>query len=225
MYTHILFDLDGTISDPGPGITKSVQYALRAEGIEVKDPKVLEKFIGPPLVDSFMEFYGFDEQRALRAVEKYRERFSKVGMYENTLYPGMRELLTGLKRDGFHLAVASSKPEYFVTKILGYFGILECFEATVGSELDGRRSRKEEVVEEALRRLFLEKEIAYDAAVMVGDRKFDILGAREMGLPAIGVAYGYAPEGELKACAPWAIASDVEELGRILRTPLGGVIL
>ncbi len=214
---YILFDLDGTISDPREGITGSVQYALAAMGIVEKDRAVLEPFIGPPLLDSFMEFYGMDRERAKEAVEKYRERFSVAGLYENELYPGMAAMLEGLCRDGFHLAVASSKPEVYVERILKYFQIDGYFEAVVGSELSGERVNKDEVVEEALRRLFGEREIDRDAVVMVGDRKFDVAGARAMGLRCIGVTYGYAQPGEMEACGPDWIAAGVEELERILR--------
>lgn len=150
-YTHILFDLDGTLSDPKEGITGSVQYALKALGIDEPDADKLEPFIGPPLKDSFQEFYGLNEEQADFAVKKYRERFKDQGIFENTLYPGMKELLKRLNEAGCVLAVASSKPEVFVNRILNFFGIGDCFKVVVGSELDGTRSRKEEMlVSEAL---------------------------------------------------------------------------
>lgn len=217
MYTHILFDLDGTISDPKEGITKSVQYALGFFGIVEENSDKLEPFIGPPLKDSFMEFYGMDEKKALEAMEKYRERFAVYGLYENYLYPGMKEMLEGLCRDGFHLAVASSKPEPFVEKILEYFQIRQYFEVVTGSGLDGSLGTKEAVVQEALRRLFGEGRKPLDTTVMVGDRKFDVTGARAMSLRSVGVTYGYAQPGEMEACCPDALAHSVEELNRILR--------
>lgn len=214
---YVLFDLDGTISDPREGITGCLQYALAAMGIVEEDRAALEPFIGPPLLDSFMEGYGMDRAQADRAVEKYRERFSVTGLYENELYPGMADMLAGLCRDGFHLAVASSKPEVYVKKILKHFQIEEYFEAAVGSELNGERVNKDEVVEEALKRLFAGRRIDRDAVVMVGDRKYDVAGARAMGLKCIGVTYGYAQPGEMEACRPDWTAASVEELERVLR--------
>ena len=147
---------------------------------------------------------------------KYRERFSEKGLYENEIYPGMKQMLENLKTAGCHLAVASSKPEHFVKKILVYFDIDGYFEVIVGSELDGTRCQKEEVVAEALRRFFPDGNIPCDDIVMVGDRKFDIIGGREMGLHQIGVAYGYAPEGELEAAEAEYIVNDLDELERVL---------
>ena len=188
MFPYVLFDLDGTLTDPKPGITQCVQYALRCMGIEEPDLDKLEPFIGPPLTDSFREFYGMDQEQAAEAVAKYRERFSEKGLYENEIYPGMKQMLENLKTAGCHLAVASSKPEHFVKLILEYFDIDGYFEVIVGSELDGTRCQKEEVVAEALRRFFPDGNIPCDDIVMVGDRKFDIIGGREKGLHQIGVA-------------------------------------
>ena len=216
MFPYVLFDLDGTLTDPKPGITQCVQYALRCMGIEEPDLDKLEPFIGPPLTDSFREFYGMDQEQAAEAVAKYRERFSEKGLYENEIYPGMKQMLENLKTAGCHLAVASSKPEHFVNKILVYFDIDGYFEVIVGSELDGTRCQKEEVVAEALRRFFPDGNIPCDDIVMVGDRKFDIIGGREMGLHQIGVAYGYAPEGELEAAEAEYIVNDLDELERVL---------
>ena len=216
MFPYVLFDLDGTLTDPKPGITQCVQYALRCMGIEEPDLDKLEPFIGPPLTDSFREFYGMDQEQAAEAVAKYRERFSEKGLYENEIYPGMKQMLENLKTAGCHLAVASSKPEHFVKKILVSFDIDGYFEVIVGSELDGTRCQKEEVVAEALRRFFPDGNIPCDDIVMVGDRKFDIIGGREMGLHQIGVAYGYAPEGELEAAEAEYIVNDLDELERVL---------
>ena len=216
MFPYVLFDLDGTLTDPKPGITQCVQYALRCMGIEEPDLDKLEPFIGPPLTDSFREFYGMDQEQAAEAVAKYRERFSGKGLYENEIYPGMKQMLENLKTAGCHLAVASSKPEHFVKLILEYFDIDGYFEVIVGSELDGTRCQKEEVVAEALRRFFPDGNIPCDDIVMVGDRKFDIIGGREKGLHQIGVAYGYAPEGELEAAEAEYIVNDLDELERVL---------
>lgn len=222
MYQYILFDLDGTLTDPKLGITGCVQYALRKLGVEAPGADALEPFIGPPLLDSFREFCGFDEEKGLQAIAYYRERYAVEGLFENEAYPGIVQMLTRLQQAGRHLAVASSKPEVFVKKILEHFGMLSCFEVVVGSELDGSRVRKEEVLEEALRQLLgesmPEKGIPTNAMdiVMVGDRKFDIQGAKTYGIASVGVAYGYASEGELEEAGADRIVETVQELEEIL---------
>ncbi len=162
-YKYILFDLDGTLTDPKEGITTSVQYALRALGIEEPDRDKLTPFIGPPLKDSFMKFYGLNEAQTEEAVAKYREWFAPKGIFQNEIYTGVPEMLKALKENGMVLAVASSKPQVFVEKILKHFAIEEYFTVVVGSELDGTRGRKEEVVEEALRQLKGLKPLQTDA--------------------------------------------------------------
>lgn len=237
MYQYILFDLDGTLTDPKIGITSCVQYALHKLGIEEPDLDKLEPFIGPPLTDSFREFYGFDDETVRQAVIYYRERFSTVGLFENEMYPGMAQMLAHLKQAGRRLAVASSKPAVFVRQILEHFGICSYFDVVVGSELDGMRVKKEEVVEEALRQLLCDEgRINTDAAggltvqeavkavhmdarrdiVMVGDRKYDIEGAKAYHIASIGVAYGYAACGELEEAGADVIVETVAELERVL---------
>ncbi len=214
MYQYILFDLDGTLTDPKIGITSCVQYALHKLGIEEPDLDELEPFIGPPLTDSFREFYGFDDETVQQAVIYYRERFSTVGLFENDIYPGIAQMLERLKQAGRRLAVASSKPTVFVKQILEHFEILSYFDVVVGSELDGTRVKKEEVVEEALRQLLCDGN-GHDI-VMVGDRKFDIEGAKAYGIDSIGVAYGYAACGELEEAGADVIVETVEELEKAL---------
>ncbi len=218
MFQYCLFDLDGTLTDPKEGITKSVQHALKYFGIEEPDLDRLEPFIGPPLKDSFMEFYGLSEEQALKAVEVYRERFAPVGVLENEIIPGTGQMLAHAREKGIHLAVASSKPLVFVRQILRHFQIEEYFEVVVGSELDGTRGSKEEVVEEALRQLgILEMDPADKKSLcaMIGDRKFDIQGAIAHGLTGIGVSFGYAGEGELSAAGADMVADTMEQLERI----------
>lgn len=219
MFQYILFDLDGTLTDPKIGITSSVQYALRALGIEEPSLDKLEPFIGPPLADSFREFYSLDEEQTTSAVEKYRERFKDQGIYESEIYPGIAEMLAALKAGGKTLAIASSKPTPFVERILDYFEIRTYFDHIAGSNLDGTHSRKEEVVEEALRRM-LPAKMAPDekrtTVVMVGDRRFDIEGAKEHGITSIGVSFGYAPEGELEQAGADHIVDTVEALEKLL---------
>ena len=198
MFSCILFDLDGTISDPKQGICGCVQYALRSFGIEEPELDRLEPFIGPPLAESFMKYYNFTAEQAQEAVEKYRERFSVTGKYENVLYPGMGALLHDLKASGATLAIASSKPTVYVEDILVHFGIREYFDIVVGSELDGRRVHKEEVVAEVLSQLAARGESDPDKMVMIGDRSFDVEGAKAIGAHCIAVSYGYAQPGELE---------------------------
>ena len=229
MKKYVLFDLDGTLTDPMVGITTCVQYALAAAGIEEPDLQKLTTFIGPPLKQSFMEFYGFSDEKAEQAVEKYRERFKDVGIFENEVYEGIPKLLSSLKKEGMLLSVASSKPEVFVKRILTHFSIDSYFDAVVGSELDGRRTDKKAVVAEALRRLYekdaetaeIEGTALLDAAkrkctYLVGDRKFDIIGAKAEDVISVGVTYGYGSEEELLAEKPDFLAHSVDELKEIL---------
>lgn len=219
MFSYILFDLDGTLSDPKQGICGSVQYALKSFGIDEPDMDRLEPFIGPPLRDSFMKYYHFTQEQAEEAVAKYRERFSVTGKYENTLYPGITVLLHDLVQSGAKLAVASSKPTVYVEDILVHFGIRQYFDIVVGSELDGTRDRKEEVVLEVLRQLAQRYGTKPWEVVMIGDRSFDIEGAKAAGTHNIAVTYGYAQPGELEQAGAEIIVRDVQGLRQVL---LGG---
>lgn len=227
MNDYILFDLDGTLTDPKEGITACVQYALSAFGIEEPDADKLTPFIGPPLKESFMEFYEFDEEKAEAAVEKYRERFRDKGIFENRIYDGVPEMIRKLKGNHKKLAVASSKPTVFVKQILEHFEIGKYFDVIVGSELDGTRTDKAEVVAEALRRLYDghdgDIEEKKRNTVMVGDRKFDVAGAKAEGLVSVAVSYGYGPLDELKIAKPDYIVRSVEELEKLLLRGSGGV--
>lgn len=215
---YLLFDLDGTLTDPKIGITTCVQYALKSFGIEEPDLDKLTPFIGPPLNVSFREFYGMDEEKALQAVKKYRERFATEGLYENEVYEGIPSMLKILKNRGAHMAIASSKPTVFVEKILEHFHIKQYFEVIVGSELDGTRSNKDEVVDEAIKQLFSGKEVEKEKIFMIGDRKFDVEGAKALGIESVGVAYGYGGIEELKAAKADYVVRTVEELqGLLLR--------
>lgn len=226
MLEYLLFDLDGTLTDSSEGITKSVQYGLGSIGIEVEDLKDLLVFIGPPLDYSFREFYKLEEEQIKQATAKYRERYKKIGMYENALYPGMASLLKDLHRRGKHLAVASSKPEVFVRQILKHFNIEQYFEVIVGSGLDGSLGTKEAVVRETLSRLFPQEEgqpftlteEQKESTAMIGDRHFDIEGGKANGIVTVGVEYGFAKAGELKEAKADYVIKTVEELhGFLLR--------
>lgn len=216
MFQYVLFDLDGTLTDSKEGITKSVQFALMRQGIHEPDLDKLEPFIGPPLADSFMDFYGMTQDEAAIAVADYRERYAPIGIFENKVYPGIPEMLEHLKAAGMKLAVASSKPEHYVKRILERFGLEPYFDVVTGSNPDGSRSEKEEVVEEALRRLAGPSAPNRENCAMVGDRKFDIYGAQEFGLTSVGVAYGYAGKGELKEAGADHIVKSVKQLEKLL---------
>lgn len=214
MISKLLFDLDGTLTDPKEGICRSVQYALHAFGIEEPDIDKLEPFIGPPLMDSFMEFYGMTKERAAEAVVKYRERFSVTGWSENIVYEGVPHMLKSLRDAGYVLAVASSKPTVFVERILTHFGLRDAFSVVVGSELDGRRTGKDEVIGEALRQLFAEQ--GDEDLLMIGDRKFDVEGAHALGIRCVGVTYGYAQPGELTEAQADFLAASPNKLLELL---------
>lgn len=213
MYETILFDLDGTISDPKIGITKSVQYALKYFDIHISDPEELTFFIGPPLKDNLMETYGFSEKETTRAIEYFREYFRERGKFENVLYPGMEETLKELKKRGRILAVATSKPTVFAEEILDYFKVSQYFSVIAGSNLDNTRTDKTEVVEYVLKKL---PESDRQNTIMIGDRKHDIIGAKNNQIKSIGVLYGYGGKDELNKIKPDYIAASVEELRDIL---------
>lgn len=215
MYTTILFDLDGTLTDPKPGITKCVQYALGKMGITEPDCDKLTHFIGPPLAKAFAEFYRMDQLQANQAVGYYRERFSTVGLYENSVYPGIREILAQLKAEGSNLLVATSKPTVFSVKILEHFGLNSFFSEVVGSNLDGTRVEKSEVIAFALSGL---GQVEKNSVIMVGDRMHDILGAKDNGIDAIAVGYGYGSREELNQAGARRIAQTVEELTALLHS-------
>lgn len=210
---YILMDLDGTITNPKLGITKSVQYALKAFGITVDNLDSLCKFIGPPLRNSFMEYYAFSEAEAEKAIAKYREYFSVTGLYENEAYEGMEALLSNLKKGGKTLIVATSKPEVFARRILEHFGLDIYFQDICGATLDNSRSTKEEVIRYALDK---NKITDYSDVVMVGDRLHDIEGAKAVGIGSVGVLFGYGGKEELEEAGADRIAGSVEELYKII---------
>ena len=214
MIKVLLFDLDGTLTESGEGIIRSVQYALDKFGIVENDMEKLRRFVGPPLVDSFMKHYGFTHEDALKAVDIYRERFGKVGIFENALYPGADQMLAKLKEAGYMLAVASSKPEHYVQQILEYFKIAEFFDEVVGATMDEKRTSKTEVLEEVLRRLELHEQ--KEEILMVGDTELDIRGAKDHGIECVAVTYGYGDLEKMKAEKPLKIVDSVEELEKYL---------
>lgn len=208
-YKYILFDLDGTLTDPKEGITKSVQYALKKFDIIVEDLDTLEKFIGPPLTTSLMEFYGFSEEKAVKGVQDYREYFKERGIFENKVYENIEDLLSKLKALGLVLIVATSKPTVFSEQIIEHFNLDKYFNEVVGSNLDGTRSKKGEVIKYIIDKYKISN---LSEAVMIGDRKYDIIGAQENNIASIGVTYGYGSEEELKAAGATYIVNDIDEL-------------
>lgn len=210
---YIIFDLDGTLTDPMVGITKSVQYALRSYGIEVEDLETLCPFIGPPLKDSFMEYYGFPPEQATEAISRYREYFTVTGLYENVEYSGIQELLSELKAHGKHLLVATSKPELFARQILEYFQMSEYFDFIGGASMDEVRVRKGDVIKYVLKENRITE---LSQVIMIGDREHDILGAKEAGLESVGVLYGYGNREELELAGADYVVATIEELGQLL---------
>lgn len=210
-----IFDLDGTLTDPMVGITTCVQYALAAYGINEPDIRNLTKFIGPPLVTSFMEFYGVDQETAQGMLVKYRERFSTIGMYENEIYPGIKEMLEKLYNQGYTIAMATSKPILFAEKILEYFDIKKFFHVLAGASMDETRNTKDAVLKYALTKLQAMDRVPA-RIVMIGDRKFDVLAGKELGTETVGVLYGYGSEEEIVAAKPTHIVKTVENLSELL---------
>ncbi|BEG99934.1 HAD family hydrolase [Bacteroides sedimenti] len=212
-YQYILFDLDGTISDPATGITRSIQYALSFFEITVPNPEELTKFIGPPLIESFKEFYHFNDDQALLALKKYREYFVAKGMFENYLYKGIEELLQTLKEKGKTILLATSKPEPFAKQILEHFNLTHYFSFIGGATLDGSRSTKTDVIRYVLKSNQITEP---GKTVMVGDREHDIEGAKNNGITSIGVLYGYGSKTELQKAGADFLASDIKELMMLL---------
>lgn len=208
-YENILFDLDGTLSDSAKGIMKGAYIALEHFGVEVKDYSELYRFIGPPLVESFSEYYGFPEEKAKEAVRIYREYYGKTGLFENELYPGIEELLKNLRAAGKHLFVATSKPEEYSVTILKHFGIADYFDFIGGASMDGRIGTKADVIKHTLETAGITD---LSGTIMVGDRHHDVEGAKEMGLDCIGVLYGYGSEDELRSAGAKYIAKTVEDI-------------
>ena len=184
----ILFDLDGTLVNTGEGITKCVRYALKKFGIEEMDQKKLERFIGPPLVDSFQREYDFSEEDAWKARRFYHERYNNKGIFECELYSDVKETLEKLSGEEYRIAVASSKPEELCETIIKHFQIEHYFELIGGAEMDGTIGTKTEVLEHVLRRLEIKNK---DEVVLIGDTRYDAIGARETGIDCIGITYGF----------------------------------
>ena len=209
MYQYVLFDLDGTITDPGMGITNAVMYTLEKYHLPVPPRQELYRFIGPPLKDCFAQFYGFSEEESLNAVKVYREYYGEKGLYENDVYEGMPELLQTLKAQGKILLTATSKPEPFAVKILEHYDLAKYFDFIGGATFDPSRSKKADVIAYVLNKWGITD---LSKAVMIGDRKHDIIGAQENGLDSIGVLYGYGNLEEMQEAGATYVAPTVSDI-------------
>jgi phosphoglycolate phosphatase len=215
MFQYILFDLDGTLTDPKIGITNSVMYSLEKFGIKVNDRKELFCFIGPPLIDSFMDFYGFSKEDALQAIVYYREFFGVTGIYENDVYDGIENVLATLKNQGKKLILATSKPEKYANIILEHFGLAKYFDCVVGATFDGSLNYKSDIVAVALKRGGVDD---ISKAVMIGDRHHDVDGGKANSLATIGVLYGYGSMEEFNECGADFVAETPADILRIINT-------
>ena len=206
----ILFDLDGTVTDSGEGITNSVMYALKKMGFPIPPREELYQFIGPPLAAIFSKYCGFSLEEGHKAVEIYREYYSVKGVFQNTVYDGVEDILKSLKEKGARVFLATSKPEFFAKKILAHVGLDQYFDGIVGSEFDGTRVHKGQVIN------YIKENYGVTHGIMVGDTKYDILGAKEQGLMSIAVLYGYGEREYIELAVPDFIARDTKELKEIL---------
>ncbi|HDR7602466.1 MULTISPECIES: HAD family hydrolase [Bacillus] len=209
MYTTFLFDLDGTVTDPKKGIVNSVLYALEKVGIEELHVSELDSFIGPPIQQSFVERYNMNEGEVERAVFYFREYLKQRGLLENSVYEGIPNLLKQLKDTGNRLFIATSKPTIFARQVIEHFQLTNYFEDIIGSNLNGTRIKKEEIIAHILQQ---NERLNKEEVVMIGDRKHDIIGANHNGIASIGVLYGYGSENELIEVSATHIAKDIEEL-------------
>lgn len=213
-YRYLFFDLDGTLTDSARGIVHSAQYALSHFGIEVDNPDSLNKFVGPPLEDSFREFYHFSVEEAKAAVAVYRERYVAIGIYENNPYPGVEECLQNLRKKGFCLVIATSKMKRMADIVLETFRLKDYFEFVGGRDDDGALHSKADVIRHIIRTMGLEQHKS--EILMIGDRKYDIAGAHEAGIDAAGVLFGYGDKDELTEAGADYLISDYGELVSLL---------
>ncbi len=213
----LLFDLDGTLTDPGIGITNSVQYALAKFNIFPKTREELFPYIGPPLTDSFQNYHGLSPEESLQALAFYREYFTHTGIFENTLFPGMTELLQNLRDAGYSLIIATSKPEEYTVRILDHFGLTPFFDFVAGNTLAEERPTKADVIRYICSHF---PEINEKNTLMIGDRHHDVEGAKENGIPTVGVSYGYGSSAELESAGAIAIADDLYSLFDIIKSNL-----
>lgn len=211
--TYLFWDLDGTLTDSGPGIINSVKYTLRKMGKEIPSEETLRKFIGPPLIYSFREYCNMSEEEAQLAVKTYREYYAVTGLFENKVYEGIEPVLKKLQKLGKKLVVATSKPEKFSVQIIEHFGLNGYFEVIAGSSMDESRNTKEAVIRYAMQQLGIEEP---QEVLMIGDRKHDVQGAKQCGIDCVGVLWGYGSEKELKSAGAVAVIEKPEQMFGIL---------
>lgn len=210
----VLFDLDGTLTDAGPGILNCIDYALQAQGIDTPDHAAMRSYLGPPLAVTFRDHFGMNDQQITQAIEKYRERYHDVGLFENSVYPGIPELLRTLRESDIRLVTATSKPEYSATRILQHFELDQYFEFIGAAALDGTRDSKSLVIHHTLTSTNTHPDT--HRMVMVGDRHHDILGAREHGIDTIGVLWGYGDRAELEDAGAIEMVNTPQQLADLL---------
>lgn len=210
----ILFDLDGTLTDSGPGILNCLEYALADQGIPVPEREEMRKLLGPPLVVTFCDAFDMNEEQASRAIDKYRERYHDVGLFENSVYQGVPELLKELQGAGLRLATATSKPEYSATRILQHFELDQYFDFIGAAALDGSRDSKSLVIAHTLQNTNTHP--TSHKMIMIGDRHHDVHGARDHGIDTIGVLWGYGDRSELDAAGAIDIADNPQHLSELL---------
>lgn len=212
-WEYILFDFDGTIVNSEEGITKGVAYSLKQLGIEITDLNKLRVFIGPPLRESYIEFYGLDEDQLAKATVAYRDYYHAKGLFECHPYKGIAQLLHRLKNTGKKVILATSKPQYFAEEILKKFDLIHYFDFISGSGLDGSRTDKAQVIAYALEQCRIND---LDKVLMVGDRKYDVMGAKTAGLRCATVLYGFGDRAEFEKAGADYIVTDVTELESLL---------
>ena len=214
-YHTIIFDVDGTLLDSYPGITKGAQYALKHFGVDIEDASQLKHFVGPPLEETFYKDFGFEGETLHAIIDKFREYFQSEGFKQQSPYPGTIELVKELCKIGVKVAIATSKPEKFAKIIIGGYGILDCFSGFAGSTLDRSRVHKNDVLEHLIRELN-DKDL--DGMLMVGDREHDLMAAQKCGIDSVGVLYGYGSREELEEYNPTFLADDVVSLREFILT-------
>ncbi len=213
-FEFILFDLDGTLTDSGPGILNCLEYALEDQGIPIPERDQMRPLLGPPLVDTFRDVFGMNDQQIARAIDKYRERYHDIGLFENCVYEGVPELLAELQSAGLRMATATSKPEYSATRILQHFELDQYFEFIGAAALDGTRDSKSLVIKHTLDNTNTNP--TSHNMIMIGDRRHDVHGAREHGINTIGVLWGYGDAIELEDAGATDLATNTENLKNLL---------
>ena len=211
MYNTVFFDLDGTLTESAPGITTSVAYSLKHWGIEVKDLTELNKFVGPPLYESYEKFYGFSKEEAVEAVKIFRSFYNTEGLFISSVYPGIPELLQKIKDSGRKIMLATSKPEVTAIRILEHFDLMKYFDVAAGATEDSSRVAKADVIRYLMGRLPKEEQDV-SKIIMVGDREHDVFGAREVGIDCIGVLFGYGDRQELERAGTKYIAETAADV-------------